>query len=211
MRDHRGGVRRGTLTRLVPLALIVTVLTAGCTESDDKAEVEPIPRDTPVADIDLSDVTASRTSFCDALNLESVATALGGEPARTDAYASGQRALLAPGLRDVAHEFSCTFERGPRMARAWLFAQPATPADARAWVKERAADEACRPAGELSFGDPGLVQLCHDPSQLRVTAVGLFGDGYLTCKLTGPLDTDEADLLDRAQRWCAEVAQTTAT
>jgi hypothetical protein len=153
---------------------------------------------------------ASRTEFCDVLDPESVATALGGEPDTTDSYASGQRAEMAPGLEDVTHEFSCTFARGSHMARAWLFAQPATAKQARSWIQERMADEACHAAGELSFGDPGLVQLCDDPSQRRVTAVGLFGDGYLTCKLTGPPGTDEDDLLDRAQRWCAEVAQSTA-
>jgi len=210
MHDHRGGVTRSPLSRLAPVALLVTLLTAGCTASDGSSDSSPAPSDTPLSAIDLTGVSASRTSFCDSLDPDALATALGGAPDSHESYNSGQRAEMAPGLKDVSHEFSCSFERGSRQARAWLFAQPATPGQARGWVKERAADDACKPAGELSFGDPGLVQLCHDPSQLRVTAVGLFGDGYLTCKLTAPRHGDEADLLERAQRWCADVAQTTA-
>ena len=208
MHGSRGGERSSTLARLAPVALVVTLLTAGCTASDDSPDGSPVPSDTPVSDIDLTGVAASRTSFCDALDPESVATALGGEPDKKKSYGTGRRAELAPGLKDVSHEFSCTFERGKREARAWLFAQPVTARQARSWVKERSADGACHPAGELSFGDPGLVQLCRDKSQRRVTAVGLFGDGYLTCKLTAPPKSDRADLLDRGQRWCAEVART---
>ncbi len=209
MRDQRGAVRRSRLRGLAPAVLAVTLLTAGCTGSDEAPD-ETGPSETPLADVDLTGVSAARTPFCDAIDPASVATALGGEPDKSRDYASGQRARMTPKMRDVAHEFSCTFERGPRMARAWLFAQPATGRQARTWVEERSNDDACRPAGKLSFGDPGVVQVCHDPSQLRVTAAGLFGDGYLTCKLSGPKRTDEDALLERAQRWCAEVAQTTA-
>jgi hypothetical protein len=192
------------------VAIVVAGLTAGCSGSDDDAAPEPVPSETPLSEVDLTGVAASRTAFCDALDPESVATALGGEPDTTDSYSSGQRAELAPGLEDVAHEYSCTFTRGHRMARAWLFAQPVTPRQAKSWIQERIADKACTTAGELGFGDPGLVQLCDDPTQRRVTAVGLFGDGYLTCKLTGPPKSDEDDLLEQARRWCLGVAESTA-
>jgi hypothetical protein len=207
----RGRARRGTLTRFATAAVVVAGLTAGCSGASDETEPEPSPTTTPLAEVDLTGVVASRTEFCDALDPDSVATALGGEPETTESYSSGQQAEMAPGLDDVAHEFSCSFVRGSNMARAWLFAQPATAKEARGWIQERIADKACRTAGELGFGDPGLVQLCDDPSQRRVTAVGLFGDGYLTCKVTGPPKSDEDDLLERAQRWCAEVAQSTTT
>lgn len=212
MRQLRGAVRRGTLTRSVLMLVVVTGLTAGCSGSDDGTAPEPVPSDTPLAEVDLTGVVAARTPFCEALDAESVATVLGGEPTTTDEYRSGQRAQLAPGLEDVAHEYSCFFERGSeaqsRTARAWLFAQPATPAQARAWIEARSGDEACRDAGELSFGDPGVVQSCEQGTRRRVTAAGLFGDGWLTCQATAPAKDDEAELLDTVQRWCAEVALT---
>jgi hypothetical protein len=213
MRQVRRAVRRGPLTRLAVVAFVVAGLTSGCSGSDETASPEPAASDTPLADVDLTGVVAARTPFCDALDPDAVATVLGGEPTSTDEYASGQKASLAPGLEDVAHEYSCSFERGSadklRTARAWLFAQAATPAQARRWVEERSDDEGCRDAGELSFGDPGVVQSCGDGSRRRVTAAGLFGDGWLTCQATAPAKTDEAELLEQVQRWCAEVALTT--
>jgi hypothetical protein len=213
MRQVRRAERPRPLTRLALVAVVVAGLTSGCSGSEDTTSPEPAPSDTPLGDVDLTGVVAARTSFCDALDPDSVATVLGAEPTQTDEYSSGQKASLAPGLEDVAHEYSCSFERGSgdklRTARAWLFAQAATPAQARTWVKERRDDEGCRDAGELSFGDPGVVQSCEDGSRRRVTAAGLFGDGWLTCQSTAPAKSDEAELLERVQRWCAEVALTT--
>ena len=214
MRQLRGAVRRGPLTRLALTAVVVTGLTAGCSGSDERTAPDPVPSDTPLAEVDLTGVVAARTPFCDVLNPESVAIVLGGEPTKSDEYATGQRASLAPGLEDVANEYSCFYERGSgdkvRTARAWLFAQPVTAAQARKWVEERSGEDGCRAAGELSFGDPGVVQSCVQGSRRRVTAAGLFGDGWLTCQATAPSTTGEAELLDRVQRWCAEVALTTA-
>ena len=215
MRQLRGAVRRGPLTRLAVAVVVVTGLTAGCSGSDDDSAPEPLPSDTPLAEVDLTGVVAARTAFCDALNPDSVATVLGGEPTRTDEYSSGQRAELAPGLEDVAHEYSCFFERGKdaksHTARAWLFAQPVTAPEARHLVEQRSGEDGCRDTGELSFGAPGVVQSCVQGSRRRVTAAGLFGDGWLTCQATAPSTTGEADLLDKVQRWCAEVALTTGT
>jgi hypothetical protein len=211
MRDQRRAVRRRPLVRLAPAALLVTGLTCGCTgSSSDEPEESSTPSATALSDIDLSGVVADRAAFCDALDPESVATVLGGEPEQTDGYESGQRAELAPGLRDVANEYSCTFGRGPRTARAWLFAQPVGPGQARTLIEQRGSDKSCEPAGDVSFGDPGLVQSCRSEARRRVTAAGLFGDGWLTCQVTVPQSVDEADLLEQAQRWCAEVAQATA-
>src|SRR5437868_1244574 len=105
MRQPRAAVRRGPLSRLAAVAVVVAGLTAGCSGSDDDTTPEPVPSDTPLSEVDLTGVAASRTEFCDALDPDSVTTVLGGEPKTTDSYASGQRAELAPGLKDVAHEF----------------------------------------------------------------------------------------------------------
>ena len=210
MREDRRAVRRRPLARLAPLVLAAG-LTAGCTAPSDKAEDLPTPTVTPLTDIDLSGVVAARGPFCDALDPESVADLLGGEPERTNSYGIGQRVDLVPGLRDVANEYSCSFTRDALTARAWLFAQSVTPAEARSMVEERGRDQACAPAGELSFGDPGLVQSCEPGGRRRITAVGLFGDGWLTCQTTTPATGDVAELLERTQRWCAEVAVATAS
>lgn len=210
MREDRRAVRRRPLARLASVVLVATGLMAGCTESSEKVE-EPPPATattaTPLSELDLTGVVAERAPFCDALDPESVATVLGGQPELTDSYSSGEVAQLGPGLRDVANEHSCLFERGSRSARAWLFAQPVTPAQARTMVEGRGSDRACEAAGELSFGDPGLVQSCEPEGRRRVTAVGLFGDGWLTCQTTAPGSADATELLEQTQRWCAEVAR----
>ena len=213
MHEDRRAVRRTPPVRLVIGALLVTVLAGGCTSPSDgnaEAGASPSPTTTQLAEVDLTGVVAARTAFCDALDPASVVDLLGGEAEATDTYESGQRVEVAPGLRDVANEYSCKLERDDRTARAWLFAQSVSPEQARGWVRELSADERCRPAGELSFGDPGLVQSCGQDDRRRVTAAGLFGDGWLTCQATAPRAVDEAELLELTQRWCAEVAQTTA-
>src|SRR3712207_8782988 len=49
----------------------------------------------------------------------------------TTSYGNGDRAKVTRGVRDVAHEYSCTFRRGARTARAWVFVPPLTPREAR--------------------------------------------------------------------------------
>lgn len=198
----------------------MTVVTAGCTESDGDGSLSPSssPSNAALSDLDLTTVAPDRAPFCDALDEEAVAAVLGGAPDRRDSYASGERTELAPGLRDVANEFSCYFQRGSeaemRTARAWLFAQAVPAARAREWAEERRAQDGCREAGELTFGEPGLVQSCGTGERRRVTAVGLFGDAWLTCQATAPIDGPESvpedELLEVTQRWCAEVAQSAA-
>lgn len=209
MREHGRAARRRPLARLGAAALVVTGLTAGCTGSSSPEE--PSPTSDAVSDLNLTGVVVAREPFCEALDPESVAELLGGEPTESDSYEAGQRAELAPGLRDVADEHSCYFEGGTgtsmRTARAWLFAQPVTTREARGWAEERSKSRGCREAGELSYGDPGLVQSCSSKDRSRVTAVGLFGDAWLTCQATAPRRDDPDELLEQTQRWCAEVAR----
>ena len=198
------------------MAFLVTVVTAGCTATvqDDGRSASPSPSTAAIAEVDLTGVVADRGPFCDALDEESVAEVIGGEPEAVDSYASGQRTELAPGLRDVANEYSCYFERGSgpelRTARAWLFAQAVTPEQARRWLAERRTQDGCRQAGELTFGEPGLIQSCTTGSRRRITAAGLFGDGWLTCQATAAVSLPDAELLEQTQRWCAEVALATS-
>ena len=216
MRDHRGAVRRRALARAAPAVILVAGLTAACTDSsqNDGGAESASPTATPLSEVDLTGVVASRSAFCDGLEEEPVAAVLGGDPDITISYDSGQRTEVASGLRDVANEYSCYFERGSddaqRTARAWLFAQPITQAEAEGFIEERRAEKECEPAGELAFGDPGLVQSCGTATRRRVTAVGLFGDGWLTCQATAPASVAEDELLEQTQLWCADVARTTS-
>lgn len=219
MRDQPQAVRRRRPAGLAAALILVAGLTAACTGSTDEptdaGSASPTPTSTPLADLDLTGVTLPRTpSFCEALDPSAVSGVLGGEAETTVAYRSGQRTEVVTGLRDVANEYSCYFERGQgaaeRTARTWLFAQAVSPSEARQWVEERQSDEGCRSAGELAFGEPGLVQSCSSGTRRRVTAVGLFGDGWLTCQTTAPAAVDEAELLEEAQRWCADVVQSAA-
>jgi hypothetical protein len=215
MREDREAVRRHRPVALAGVLIVVTGLTAACTGSTEKAETTPSPTTTPLAEVDLTGVTVSRSpSFCESLDPGAVGEVLGGEPENTTAYASGQRAEVTTEVRDVANEHSCYFDRGTgetlRTARTWLFAQAVTREEARRWVEERSKDEACREAGELAYGDPGLVQSCASGDRRRVTAVGLFGDAWLTCQTTASVGTEEKELLEQTQRWCAAVAQSAA-
>src|SRR3712207_2057561 len=137
MREDGRAVRRRPLARLAPLLLVVTGLMTGCTDSSGKAGDTPSPTATPLSELDLTGVVATRAAFCDSLDPEAVATLLGGPPERTESYGSGERVQLGPGLRDVANEYSCLFERDSRTARAWLFAQPVRPEIGRASCRER--------------------------------------------------------------------------
>ncbi len=213
MRERGRAVRRRPSSGLALTVVLVAGLSAGCTEPDDPAE-EPTPSSSALADIDLTGVVASRAAFCDDLDPEGVEELLGGEPSKTTSYDAGQRAELTSGLRDVANEYSCYYERGSgttlQTARAWIFAQPVSAGQAQEWVRERERDERCEVDGELTFGDPGLVQSCAQESRRRVTAVGLFGDAWVTCQATASKSTEADELLEAAQRWCAQVALTTS-
>lgn len=204
--------RRSFVTSLmvVPVAALVVGGLAGCT--DDEEEPAPVvPTTVAVEDIDLSGVRADRAAFCDRLDEDAVAEALGGEPRKTDSYSSGDRRQVSPGVVDVVHEYGCTYRRGRHAARAWLFAQPVTVTDARDLLADRRATKGCRPAGDLAFGSPGLVQECTEQRVRRVTMAGLLGDGWLTCEVLSPAGAPRAAALERAQRWCAAMALTTGS
>lgn len=207
MRRHRGVRRR---QRSLPLTAVAVLLlgTAACTS--DSSPLPGRPRPTPPAQVDLAGLAVPRAPFCDLLDAEAVSTVLGGEPTRTYHYEKGDRRRLAAGLTDVAHEYNCTFSRNRRTARAWVFAQPLTPADGRRLLADLRADPRCRPSGTLDFGSPGLVQSCAGAGQRRVAMAGLFADGWLSCQVTGPLGTNGRQLLDLAQSWCAQVVTSAA-
>ncbi len=217
------GARRRRRRALVAVTLLTCTLT-GCTEDSARTAGPSSPEVEPLTDVDLRGLVAVRAPFCEALDRRRVEQVLGGAPRRSDSYAPGDPARLAAEVVDVAHEHGCTFSRGAVTARAGLLARPVTRARAREYVDARRRQADCSPAGVLDFGSPGLVQTCRPPSttekpggsrhgtgSLVVTMSGLFGDGWLTCQVTDRSPDRVDELVEEAQRWCAEVARTVAS
>lgn len=185
----------------------------------------PEPLATTLADLEPATMTVARASFCGEVPTADVeAAVLGGAPSSSasgsaadstgtsaevtgTAYADGERAAVTADVTDVAHEFDCTWRTGDgREARAWVFAPPVTAERARELATDAARQQGCRPAAGLSLGTPGGAVSCPAGKGLaRVTAYALLGDAWLTCSLTGRASEPPADLVDRADRWCATV------
>jgi hypothetical protein len=159
--------------------------------------------------LDLSGVPVARRPFCDALQPDDVRTALGGRVRGTAHYVPGQQASLAPGLRDVAHEYDCTFRGARAEVRAWVFAAPVRRPLATSMTEAARDRPGCRlVAGAATFGRPGVTTDCPAAggSGRTVASRGLFGDAWLTCQLTSR--DAEPDVVRRAEQWCVTVATT---
>lgn len=188
---------------LVVGAVALGVLTR--TGSPDPA-TPPAP-DRPVDRTDVSALPIEREPFCDLVDDQAVPTALGLPVARREHYTSGDRVRLGE-RRDVSHEYGCVFGAGDGEARAWVFVPPVSPADARRLVDDARRDPACTfPSPSLGFGRPGLTSVCERGKSTEVTHAGLFGDAWLTCRLTVP-GTETLSARARADRWCLHVVTT---
>ena len=63
-----------------------------------------------------------------------------------------------------------------------------------------------------AYGDPSLTQTCRLPDGTqRVRHAGLFGQTWLTCEVSAPAPAEVAEVSDRSERWCVEVANTLNT
>jgi hypothetical protein len=175
------------------------------TDSTGAAKASP----TPLASMDLSRLPVARTSPCDRVVEDDVATALGGRVEVSERYAPGDRVALARGLRDVAQEFGCTYRDGSGAeARLWVFAHPVDRPSAARIVREAKADKGCRVVQDgPGFGSPTVATSCPGPQPGRrsVTMRGLFRDAWLTCQLTVPAGATSDDPVRRTQRWCVGV------
>ncbi len=162
-------------------------------------------------DVDLSNLPVPRSlDECAVLDGDPVREALGAPVSLRQAYGSGDRVEVSPGVTDVVAEDGCVF-RSPRAdARVWVFSAPVGTAYARTLVRQARRTPGCTPrADETGFGDPTLTDVCRDGDPARTTATlrGLFGDAWLTCRLS--VEHEPAgEVLDRAQRWCVEAAVT---
>ncbi len=155
-------------------------------------------------------LTVRRGPLCAALQPADARAALGAPVARRSSYAPGERVLLAPGLRDVSHEYGCAFRsRSGAQARVWVFAEPVTRRRASALVRSAAGATGCRFATIAEgFGAPAAGTRCprpHRPGRDLVVS-GLFGDAFLTCELVTTGSESAGQAVRRADGWCAGVA-----
>jgi hypothetical protein len=196
------------------VAVMASLAVTGCTgNGDDGDAAAPVAAaGTPLASVDTSLIAVARAPFCERLTTVVVERALGGRTADATSYGNGDRAEVVPGVKDVAHEFACTFTAADgTTARAWLFAPPITRDRAAGLVTTAAGAEGCTEVtGAARFGDPSVAVQCltrtGDPLQgTTVTYQGLFGDAWLACSLAVPGATVRVDQVDQTSRWCAAV------
>lgn len=182
--------------------------------ADDGSASPPEDVPTPI-DVDLSNLPVPRSlDDCSVLDGDPVRDALGAPVTLRQVYASGDRVEVSPGVTDVVAEDGCVF-RSPRAdARVWVFSAPVGTAYARTLVRQARRTPGCSPRpDETGFGDPTLTDVCTtrgagDEAPTRTATLrGLFGDAWLTCRLSVE-DEPKGVVLDRAQRWCVEAAVT---
>ena len=193
-------VRRSSAA-LVAVTLVAAVL-GGCTSDQDPSPAPPEASSTPLSDFATDDVSVARGEFCPRISPEAVAEALGADPEDDEAWANGDRAKLSDGLRDVAHEYGCSWTAADGTeVRAWVFAPPVTAARAAALARRAGRADGCRTvAGAPAYGAPSTAVRCG----AEIAFHGLFGDAWLSCSLQTPAAPPD---LDRVGRWCVAVAQ----
>lgn len=184
---------------------------------DEEPTAAPAPPEpsgyasTPLGDYDSTAVALARAPFCDRLPEEAVSEALGGGKGRTTTYSNGQRAELTTGVDDVAHEYGCRIVGRHGELRAWIFAPPVTSGLARDLAEEATQRKSCRqPTQAPAYGAPSVALVCPAGARRWASFRGLFGDAWLSCSLAAPASLSDADLLDRAGRWCVAVAEAAA-
>src|SRR4051794_2913587 len=128
-------MRRPFLATVLAAALATTV--NGCSRDDTGGSAgsgttpaatsgaDPSAAGTPLAELATGTITIARQRFCSRLAPEDVEGALGGAATSSEEWANGERVRLAPGVRDVAHEYGCAWTGANGSAlRAWVFAPP---------------------------------------------------------------------------------------
>lgn len=210
-------VRAWSVTAVRGLLAAVLVLTAGCENGADPEPAPPSASSTPLDEVATDAIAVAREEFCARVAPATVEDVLGAAPDDADAWANGERAELAPGLTDVAHEYGCRWGADGTTARAWVFAPPVTPREADGLRRAAVEAAGCEPVRDAPrFGSRGVAVRCSGGDSGgggEVTAFhGLFGDAWLSCSVetsgAGAGPRDEA--LDRAGRWCATVLQAAA-
>lgn len=202
-------VRRSALAAaLVPLVLVgASACTQDAPRTPSSAPSAPASvSSTPLASLDTTSLVVARTSFCDAVSPAAAEDALGAEVESSSSYRNGQKTRLAPKVSDVAHEFGCVWTTTDGdTARAWVFAPPVTRARARQLTRA-SATKGCSTIRDAAFGAPSVATRCGGKQNVTESYFGLFGDAWLSCTLE-VAKPRPADLTERADRWCAAIAQ----
>jgi hypothetical protein len=214
--NHTRGPLLLTLVAALAIAVTAAALVFGPSgDQPDSSEaatpsVSPSPSVTPTrAPLDLSNLPVTRTLTCDAVDDAALATALDGAPTGATSYVSGDRAEVAPGVTDTAHEDLCGFESPRAEARVWVFAAPVSTPQARRLVRGVRSTPRCTfPADDTGFGTPGLTSVCTRGETVVATLRGLFGDAWLSCELSVSGRPGPDAVRARADRWCVHVATT---
>lgn len=186
-------------------AAVLALALLGCTSDEVDPPDEPQTTSTPLSDFATDGVSVTRGQFCARVAPGAVTEVLAGDAADSDSWANGDRTKLADGVRDVAHEYGCSWTAADgTVASAWVFAPTVTPSRAATLAEEARRADGCRPMADApAFGAPSTAVRCGD----EIAFHGLFGDAWLSCSLA-PATTSAPDgLLDRTGRWCVAVAQ----
>ncbi len=198
--------------RLPLVALLVGSLLLGACTGDSKDDAPPAPTaapGTPLASYSTEGLSAARADFCRVIPTTAAENALGARAIDSSSYGNGDPARLAKGVKDVSHEYACTYRARGSTARSWVFAPPVTRARARQLVREARTAPGCMvPPDSPRFGAPSTATFCRRGNQVTAAYQGLFVDAWLTCSLTVPAArADRAELLARTGRWCVDVAK----
>ncbi|MGN6251039.1 MAG: hypothetical protein ACTHNS_04395 [Marmoricola sp.] len=199
---------------LAVLLATLTLLCGGCASSGTPAPT-PRPSPTPLARLNTSVMVLPRIDFCTLVPAPAVRRALGGRTGDLARWADGDATTVGAAGRQVVAEHGCAWSAGTAVARAWTFAPPVTPAQARAVVarsrtqqrtQQPGRGQRCRDVDGPAFGRPSLTQVCSQGATRRVRHAGLFGDTWLTCEVAD--DAATGVVRRRADAWCVEVANT---
>lgn len=202
--SHRRSASRAA--SVLTVILLTALGAAGCDDGDDDPAEAPVPTSTSLADLDTSQLAVTRGEFCATVAPAAVEEALGSAATDSATWSNGDRAALAPGVLDVAHEYGCSWTGADAEVQAWVFAPPVTTTRARALARSAIRQDGCTRVGSAAdFGDPSVAVRCPSDGRTVTTYHGLFGDAWLSCSLAAA--GKPADLLERTDRWCATVAQ----
>lgn len=192
--------------RVLAAACLLAVPACSGEGADDSREAEQ-PR---LADLRGQVVLPARAEFCDRIDIDALVAAV-GKPAGTRHHDNGEPARLAPGVRDVAHEFGCLFRgEADAVARAWVFVPPVPPARGREIARSLAGAPGCRPVDAGGFGRPSTGRVCADDGRRTASYHGLFGDAWFSCSLESP-GLDGPELRREAEAWCVSALRAAAS
>jgi hypothetical protein len=198
----RSSARRRVLA--VPAALLALVVITGCSK-DEKAAPDPAP--TPIASLNTVEMELPRIEFCQLVPDEAVEDAVGGKPASDSSYGNGEEVEMAGVGKDVVHEIGCSWTGDDgTTARAWVFARPVNTDFARSVIASVRQTKGCSTIAGPPYGNPASTQVCRTAEgKQRLRHAGLFGQTWLTCELA-TTKSEQAELRDRTDAWCSEIA-----